>query len=105
MTRATPERIALVPVVLSYPAWVSVTDIAAELGTTRWFVSSVRLGLRYRDVHPELPRPGNQAKLRCSGCVQWVPPAGEARGRCQLGIPEAKDQFFARGCGAFHAAS
>jgi hypothetical protein len=97
------ERIALVPVILGYPAWARVADIAAELGETRWFVSSVRLGLRLRDVCPELPRPGKRSTDH-PPCVQWVPSADDAPGRCRLGIPEACPRFCAPdGCGSFYA--
>jgi hypothetical protein len=99
----------MVRLVLSQPPHLSLSQIAELTGIERDFARRIRLGLRYGDVLPELPRMTLEgSRRRCQNCVQWVPPAGSGRlhryGRCHLGHEEATEtQTWARGCGAFMA--
>jgi hypothetical protein len=101
---------AAIRLVLEQPPEASLADIAALVGVDKDTARKIRLGLRFKDVAPELPRmTPEESRRRCSNCVQWVPPAGSGRehryGRCHLGIQEAMEsQTWARGCGAYMAA-
>ena len=104
-TRLSPEQ--MVRLVLSQPPDWSLAQIAEATGIERDLARRIRLGIRFLDVLPKLPRmTPEESRRRCSGCVQWVPPSGSGRehryGRCHLGIPEATEiQTWARGCGAY----
>ena len=104
----SPEE--MVRGVLSQPPDWSLSQIAAATGIERDTARRIRLGIRYPDVLPELPRMTlEEFRRRCSSCVQWegpVGPSGSDRyGSCKLGIPEAREtQTWARGCGAYMAA-
>jgi hypothetical protein len=96
--------------VLSQPPDWSLSQIAAATGIRRDAVRRIRLGLRYPQVLPEMPRMTlEESRRQCSGCVQWEGPVGpggsDRYGNCKLGIPEATEtQTWARGCGAYMAA-
>ena len=104
-TRLSPEQ--MVRLVLGQPPDWSLAQIAEATGIERDLARRIRLGIRFSDVLPGLPRmTREESQRRCSGCVQWVPPSGSGRehryGRCHLGIPEATEiQTWARGCGAY----
>jgi len=99
----------MVRLVLSQPLDASLAEIAAATGIDKDAVRHIRMGIRYRNVLPELPRmTSEQSRRRCWHCVQWEGAAGvsgaDRYGRCHLGIPEATEsQLWARGCGAYAA--
>ena len=105
--RMTPEE--MVRLVLNQPPDLSLAQIAELTGIKPDAARRIRLGIRYRNVLPDLPRMTlEESGRRCQNCVQWVPPAGSGRlhryGRCHLGIEEATEtQTWARGCGAYAA--
>ena len=107
--RLTPEE--MVRRVLSQPPHLSLAQIAELTGIKPDAARRIRLGIRFRDVLPGLPRMTlEESGRRCQNCVQWVPPAGSGRlhryGRCHLGIEEATEtQTWARGCGAYFPAN
>jgi len=107
-SRLTPEE--MVRRVLSQPPAWSLSQIAAATGIERDAAQRIRLGIRYPDVLPELPRMTlEESRRRCANCVQWNAPSGSGRkhryGSCNLGIAEATEtQTWARGCGAYMAA-
>jgi len=107
-SRLTPEE--MVRRVLSRPPDWSLSQIAAATGIEREKARRIRLGIRYPDVLPELPRMTlEESRRRCANCVQWEDPAGpggsDRYGSCKLGIPEATEtQTWARGCSAYMAA-
>ena len=95
-------REAKVQAVLTQSPALGHTEAAALAGVDRDTARRVRLGLKWADVLPELPRldPATWAAI-CLQCKQW-----EADGeRCMLGIPECKSEgpTWARGCGAYLA--
>ena len=105
--RLTPEE--MVRRVLSQPPHLSLAQIAELTGIKPDAARRIRLGIRFRDVLPEIPRMNlEQSQRRCWACVQWENPIGsggsDRYGRCHLGIPEATEtQTWARGCGAYMA--
>ncbi len=107
-SRLSPEE--MVRRVLSQPPDWSLAQIAAATGIKPDAARRIRLGIRYPDVLPELPRMTlEESRRRCANCVQWDAPSGSGRehryGRCHLGIEEATEtQTWARGCGAYMAA-
>jgi len=98
---------ATIRLVLEQPPDMSLADIAALVGVDKDTARKIRLGLRFANVAPEIPRMTlEESRRRCSNCVQWVQPHGTGRehryGRCHLGIQEATEtQTWARGCGAY----
>ena len=106
--RLTPEE--MVRRVLSQPPHLSLAQIADLTGIKADAARRIRLGIRFRDVLPDLPRMTlEQSRRRCQNCVQWVPPDSSGRlrrcGRCHLEIEEATEtQTWARGCGAYSPA-
>jgi hypothetical protein len=105
--RLTPEQ--MVWRVLSQPPHLSLAQIAELTGIKPDAARRIRLGIRFRDVLPDLPRMTlEESRRRCQNCVQWNPPAETGRanrcGSCDLGIEEATEtQTWARGCGAYMA--
>ena len=106
-SRMTPEEMVLR--VLSQPPDFSLAQIAAATGIKPDAARRIRLGIRYPDVLPHLPRMTiEESGRKCSNCVQWNAPSGSGRehryGSCDLGIEEATEtQTWARGCGAYLA--
>ena len=105
--RLTPEE--MVRRVLSQPPDLSLAQIAELTGIKPDAARRIRLGIRYPDVLPDLPRMTlEESRRRCQNCVQWDAPSGSGRehryGSCNLGIEEATEtQTWARGCGAYMA--
>lgn len=105
--RVTSEE--SVRLVLSQPPDMRLAEIAELAGLDKETARRIRVGLRFADVAPELPRlTVEQMGRRCWLCVQWEGAAGasgaDRYGRCHLGIPEATEsQLWARGCGAYAA--
>ena len=106
-SRLPPEE--MVRRVLSQPPDLSLAQVAKLTGIDRDAARRIRLGTRFRDVLPDLPRMTlEKFRRQCQNCVQWDGPVGtggaDRYGRCHLGIPEATEtQTWARGCGAYMA--
>ena len=106
--RLTPEE--MVRRVLSQPPHLSLAQIAELTGIKPDAARRIRLGIRFRDVLPEIPRMTlEESRRRCQNCAQWNPPAETGRanryGSCDLGHVEATEtQTWARGCGAYSPA-
>ena len=82
----TPDEIRTI--LLSYH--LSNQAMAKQLGTcSREAVRSVRMGINYRDVHPEIPRWHRKraatAEHNCKRCQHWQ------RSECSLGFPDPKE--------------
>jgi len=108
----TQEREQITRTVLSAPLETPSKAIAEQLGLSRQMVASIRIGRRYADVLPHLPRVEPEAMQRtCLNCALFHHQPGRLRdensdtrtyGRCSIGIPEAAESLhYARGCGAF----
>ena len=87
-SRLSPEE--MVRRVLNQPPDWSLAQIDAATGIKADAARRIRLGIRYRDVLPELPRMTIEESWRqCSNCVQWNAPSGSGRkhryGSCNLG--------------------
>jgi len=98
--------------VLNAPIELSHKRLGMQLGINRTLVRQIRYGLAYTDVLPDLMRlEPDQPRRRCDQCVQWEPEFTRSRGEdgsdirqlghCSLGIPEAENMRYGRGCGAF----
>ena len=98
--------------VLNAPIEISHQKLATRLGISRTLVMQIRYGLAYPDCLPDIPRlEPDQPRRRCNQCVHWAAEPTRYRdedqedirrlGFCDLGIPEAENLRFARGCGAF----
>ena len=99
---SSQTREATVRAVLTQSPALGHTEAAALAGVGLDTARRVRLGLKWTDVLPELPRIDPATwRASCLQCSQW-----EADGdRCMLGIPECKSEgvAWARGCGAYLA--
>jgi transcriptional regulator with XRE-family HTH domain len=95
-------REAKVQAILNQSPALGHAEVAALAGVNRDTARRVRLGLKWADVLPELPRLDPTTwNASCLQCSQW-----EADGeRCMLGIPECRSEgpTWARGCGAYLA--
>ena len=114
MSATIEEQEAVCLAVLSAPIETTSADLAEQVGRSREFVRQVRLGLRYRNVLPHLERITPTAMTRtCMDCslfehrphrLQSTNGSGSrVYGHCTIGIPEAENIHYARGCGAFQA--
>lgn len=70
-------------------------------GCGRQCIADIRANRSYRDVHPEIERPGNRNAVlhgyeegSCFKCLQWD-------GKCCLGFPEGHKGSFAPLCSCF----
>lgn len=115
MSAAIEEQEAVCLAVLTAPIEITSAALAEQVGRSREFVRQVRLGLRYRRILPDLERITPEAMARsCVDCalfehrphrLQSANGSGSrVCGHCTIGIPEAKNINYARGCGAFQAA-
>ena len=106
------KREQLTREVLSAPIELSHQRLGMQLGINRTLVRQIRYGLAYSDVLPGIPRlEPDQRRHRCDQCVHWTAEFTRKRnenqedirrhGFCTLGIPEAENMRFGRGCGAF----
>lgn len=109
------DREAITRAVLEAPAEQSHKLLSGQVGISPEAVRKIRYGLMYASHCPELDRldPSSRAGTarRCTQCVHWVPELrrigrGDGRdirslGSCGLGLPEAENVRYARGCGAF----
>jgi hypothetical protein len=106
------KREELTREVLSAPIELSHQRLGMQLGINRTLVRQIRYGLAYSDVLPGIPRlEPDQPRRRCDQCVHWTAEFTRKRnenmedirrlGFCTLGIPEAENMRFGRGCGAF----
>jgi len=101
---SSQARESTVRAILSQSPALTHGDTAALAGVGRNTARLVRLGFKWADVLPELPRLDPTTwNATCLQCTQWETDGG----RCVLGIPECKSEgpTWARGCGAFHRAS
>ena len=114
MSATLKEQEAVCLAVLSAPIETTSAALAEHVGRSREFVRQVRLGLRYRQILPDLERITPQAMARtCVDCALFHhqpgrmqnngSPGARVCGVCTIGIPEAENIHFARGCGAFQA--
>lgn len=98
--------------VLNAPIELSHKRLGLQLGINRTLVRQIRYGLAYTDVLPDLMRlESDQPRRRCDQCVHWTAEFTRKRnenqedirrqGFCTLGIPEADNLRYGRGCGAF----
>ena len=106
------ERQAICRAVLTAPVEKDHTSLARELGTTREAVRRIRLGQAHANICPEIERIDPAALTRtCLQCNLFKLDPYRLKtkngsgtrifGRCTIGIPEAANINFARGCGAF----
>jgi hypothetical protein len=111
----TPEREEIIRFILDSPIELSSNNIGAEVGMNRETIRRIRVGILWPEILPQKPRvTSEQMKLRCNQCLHYVEVQKREivdgvdfrhKGRCTLGIPEASEIIFARGCGAFTAAT
>ena len=80
-------------------------EVARLVGIGATTVREIRLGKKWPDVLPHIPRFNPSS---CTGCLHFQPRhilATETEpdrcGICELGIPEARNVAYGRGCGAF----
>jgi len=106
------EREAIALAVLTAPCELPSAVLADRVGLSRQLVRQIRIGDRYAEVLPHLPRIDPQAMQRsCLDCQLFLARPSRLRGddgldvrvygRCSIGIPEAANIHYARGCGAF----
>ena len=119
------KRVSLTRAVLESPAEQSHKHVALAVGITAEAVRQIGYGILYADLCPGLERLERSTTDRvgagrtCTQCIHWVNKTrwittAESRyitstsglatrrlGSCGLGIPEADNLRFARGCGAF----
>ena len=106
------KREALTRAVLNAPIELSHQKLGLQLDISRDLVRQIRYGTSYADVLPDLLRmEPDQPRRRCDQCVHWVAERVRKRnenqedirrlGHCSLGIPEADNLRYGRGCGAF----
>ena len=106
------EREAIALAVLTAPCELPSAVLADRVGLSRQLVRQIRIGDRYAEVLPHLPRIDPQAMQRsCLDCQLFSSRPSRLRGkdgsgihshgRCSIGIPEAENIHYGRGCGAF----
>ena len=106
------KREELTRAVLNAPIELSHQRLGMQLGISRDLVRQIRYGMAYTDVLPDLMRlEPDQPRRRCDQCVHWTAERLRMRnenqedirrlGHCSLGIPEADNLRYGRGCGAF----
>jgi hypothetical protein len=109
---AIADQEAVCRAVLTAPIETTSAALAEQVGRSREFVRQVRLGLRCRQVLPDLERITPAAMVRtCVDCALFHYQPGRLQsnngsgsrvcGHCTIGIPEAENVHYARGCGAF----
>ena len=110
--KSREEREAIALAVLTAPCETPSAALAERVGLSRQLVRQIRIGDRYAEVHPHLPRIDPDAMQRtCMDCALFHHQPGRLRGedgsdvrthgRCSIGIPEAESIHYGRGCGAF----
>jgi hypothetical protein len=104
---------AIVEAVLNSPVEQAYRLQAEVLGISPELVRQIWHGKAYRDIHPHLLRLDKRAIARtCVQCAHyWRHPQRtknreegtqtRSSGSCGLGIPEAENVRYARGCEAF----
>lgn len=99
--RSAPRRLdtEAVRAILTEPT-VSNRMMAIRFGIGQEFVRRIRCGESYRDVLPEIPRPGSPGRAVCTRCIQWH----SDRRRCLLGFPDPHEEsvLFAAECCCFN---
>ena len=108
MSRFIDDPEACVQAVFSAPCELSHREVSDLVGVSTTTVKEIRLGRKWPDVLPHIDRFETMARTCCS-CTHWEVrrmPATETeprsrRGLCQLGIPEAANVSYGRGCSAW----
>jgi hypothetical protein len=114
-TRTEEQREQLTRAVLTSPIEQSNARIAERLGISAEAVRKIRSGRMYANLCLDLDRLERNRKpgsgRTCTQCTHWkaqVFRTGEIDGQdirrdgyCTLGIPEAENVRYGRGCGAF----
>ena len=106
------ERKAIALAVLTAPCETPSAVLAHRVGLSRETVRCIRIGKLYAELFPHLLRIEPDAMKRsCLDCQLFHHQLGRLRGedgsdvrvygRCSIGIPEAINIHYARGCGAF----
>ena len=81
-------------------SWESSTILAREMGRNPSTIRSIRNGLSYKDVRPDIPRVKSseipsQSRF-CSDCIHRL------NGKCTMGFPESeRNAKFAQLCNIF----
>jgi hypothetical protein len=110
--KSLAEREAIALAVLTAPCELPSAVLADRVGLSRQLVRQIRIGDRYAEVLPHLPRIDPDAMQRsCLDCQLFSSRPSRLRGddgsdvrsfgSCSIGIPEAENIHYARGCGAF----
>lgn len=73
------------------------THLAADHGCSAATIRDVRIGRRYANVRPDLPRRTEWVGPRrfCADCIQYL------GGKCSMGFPEAKRPSYAQICSVY----
>ena len=107
------QREAVLRKILGASLDVGNQALAREVNLSHQMVYQIRVGTRYRNILPDLPRIDPDVLARnCTNCALFThkrvrvrEPGGLSRricGYCTLGIPEADgDITFGRACGAY----
>ena len=112
MSAALEKQEKVCRAVLTAPIETTSAALAERVGRSREFVRQVRLGLRCANILPELERITPAAMTRtCVDCALFHYQPGRLQsnngsgsrvcGHCTIGVPEAENIHYARGCGAF----
>jgi hypothetical protein len=110
--RSLEEREAIARQILTAPCEMGSSALSKQVGLSRQMVRQIRMGESYADVLPHLPRIDPvQMQRSCLDCKLFDSQPRRLRdaegldtrthGRCSIGIPEAENIYYARGCGAF----
>jgi len=103
---------AVVQAVFALPVELSHRDAAERIGCHHTTVAAIRCGQKFADVLPGIPRLDKDMAITCIQCLHFNRERirtwnkkdrtiTETPGICELGIPEAENVRYARGCGAF----
>ena len=107
---SNPE--AVVRAVFALPVELSHREAAQRVGYHHATIAAIRCGEKFGDVLPGIPRLDKDMARTCFECLHfnrerirtWNKEDStitETPGTCELGIPEAENIKYARGCGAF----
>lgn len=102
-----PDPEAITRAVFAAPAELSHRELGDRLGIGKDTVAQIRCGMKFAHILPGIPRLDRDMGRTCCECGHFVRQriqrAGEPErsGVCGLGLPEAAEVKFGRGCGAF----
>lgn len=107
MSRFIADPESVVRAVLGAPCELSHRDVSGLVGVAPTTVKEIRLGEKWAHIAPHIARFETMARS-CTGCTHWAARRMRATateparsGLCQLGIPEAANVYFGRGCSAW----